>query len=278
MVEQREGNSGRELLLGKHIPVVDEYTPALLYPITRTEGRARLGLGDAIPFYGVDLWHAYEMSWLEPSGKPVVRVGRFSIPASSPCMVESKSFKLYLNSLNNTQFASEADLHSTVVNDISSVVGARVALELLAPADPSLSGTILQGLCLDDLPLTAAAAAPAPAILQVQPGEAVQQRLYSHLLRSLCPVTGQPDWATVWLHYSGAALDHASLLRYIISYRQHQEFHEQCVERMFLDIHRCCTPQFLHIQAFYTRRGGLDINPFRSTDPAAQPLPRLSRQ
>ena len=249
-----------------------------MYPIPRAQGRGHLGLGEILPFAGADLWHAYEMSWLDASGKPMVRVGRFTIAASSPNMVESKSFKLYLNSLNNTRFSSEAELLGTVVKDISAVAGAEVKLELLDPADPVLAGTPLTGHCLDELPLTPSALGYDPELLQIRPGAAVQERLYSHLLRSLCPVTGQPDWATLWLHYSGAALDHGSLLDYIVSYRQHQEFHEQCVERMFLDIQRRCAPQFLHIQAFYTRRGGLDINPFRSTDPAAQPLPRLNRQ
>jgi 7-cyano-7-deazaguanine reductase len=270
--------SEREMLLGKSTPVIEEYTPALLYPIPRAQGRARLGLDQTLPFAGADLWHAYEMSWLDAAGKPVVRVGRFTIAASSPSMVESKSFKLYLNSLNNTRFSSEAELLAIVVKDISAVAGAEVRLELHDPADPVLAGAALAGHCLDDLPLTSSALDYDQELLRIRSGEVVQERLYSHLLRSLCPVTGQPDWATVWLHYSGAALDHSSLLDYIVSYRQHQEFHEQCVERMFLDIQRRCAPQFLHIQAFYTRRGGLDINPFRSTDPAAQPLPRLNRQ
>jgi 7-cyano-7-deazaguanine reductase len=270
--------SEREMLLGKSTPVIEEYTPALLYPIPRAQGRARLGLDQTLPFAGADLWHAYEMSWLDATGKPVVRVGRFTIAASSPSMVESKSFKLYLNSLNNTRFSSEAELLAIVVKDISAVAGAEVRLELHDPADPVLAGAALAGHCLDDLPLTSSALDYDQELLRIRSGEVVQERLYSHLLRSLCPVTGQPDWATVWLHYSGAALDHSSLLDYIVSYRQHQEFHEQCVERMFLDIQRRCAPQFLHIQAFYTRRGGLDINPFRSTDPAAQPLPRLNRQ
>jgi 7-cyano-7-deazaguanine reductase len=272
------GKSEREMLLGKSTPVIEEYTPALLYPIPRAQGRARLGLDEILPFAGADLWHAYEMSWLDASGKPVVRVGCFTIAASSPSMVESKSFKLYLNSLNNTRFSSEAELLDIVVKDISAVAGAEVRLELHDPADPVLAGAALAGHCLDDLPLTSSALDYDQELLRIRSGEVVQERLYSHLLRSLCPVTGQPDWATVWLHYSGAALDHSSLLDYIVSYRQHQEFHEQCVERMFLDIQRRCAPQFLHIQAFYTRRGGLDINPFRSTDPAAQPLPRLNRQ
>lgn len=265
-------------MLGKHTPVADEYSPQLLYPIDRSQGRKNLGLDRSLSMAGADLWHAYEMSWLDSSGKPVVRVGRFTIPAGSPCMVESKSFKLYLNSLNNTRFESEEGLCTTVVRDIEAIVGADISLKLLDSADPALAGAMLAGECLDQLEASVSGAEPAAGMLVVDRSRIVEERLYSHLLRSLCPVTGQPDWASVWVHYRGAALDHTALLSYLIAYRQHQEFHEQCVERMFQDLHHRCAPEFLHIQAFYTRRGGLDINPFRSTDPHATPLPRLNRQ
>jgi len=266
------------LLLGRHTPVLQEYAPQILHAIPRYGARQQLGLGEHLPFHGVDLWHAYEMSWLDVNGKPVARVGRFSVPARSPNMVESKSFKLYLNSLNNTRFSSTDVARTTIVTDISAVAGVAVSLELLSIGDETLTGSALPGLCLDDLPVAAWSGEPQAQQLQVQSGHVVDEALYSHLLRSLCPVTGQPDWATVWLHYRGTALEHSSLLQYIIAYRQHQEFHEQCVERMFCDISQCCAPQFLHLQAFYTRRGGLDINPFRSTTTDARPLPRLNRQ
>ena len=266
------------MLLGRQTPVVDEYSPQLLFPIPRTQGRGNLGLDSAMPMAGADLWHAYEMSWLDTNGKPVVRVGRFTMPSSSPNMVESKSFKLYLNSLNNTRFDSEAALRAIIERDLASIIGADLCLELLDPAAPELAGASLDGECLDALDVTISHAQPSADMLVVNSVQRVEERLYSHLLRSLCPVTGQPDWATVWLHYRGHALDHAALLTYLIAYRQHQEFHEQCVERMFQDLYHRCSPEFLHIQAFYTRRGGLDINPFRSTDPGAAPLPRLNRQ
>jgi 7-cyano-7-deazaguanine reductase len=144
--------------------------------------------------------------------------------------------------------------------------------------DPALAGSTLAGECLDSLPLAPWRGEPQAAQLQVQSGQKGQEMVYSHLLRSLCPVTGQPDWATVWLHYRGTMIERSSLLQYIVAYREHQEFHEQCVERMFCDIHSRCELDFLHIQAFYTRRGGLDINPFRSTDPHARALSRLDRQ
>jgi 7-cyano-7-deazaguanine reductase len=266
------------MLLGRQTPAVDSYSPNLLYPIPRAAGRELIGTGGALPFTGTDLWHAYEMSWLDARGKPVVRVGRFAIPANSPNMVESKSFKLYLNSLNNTRFASAEQLRDRIRCDIAGVVGADVELQLLAVDDTFLAGAELEGFALDDLDAGEAGGEPATEMLELHNTELVEEKLYTHLLRSLCPVTGQPDWASVWIHYRGQALTHESLLRYIIAYRNHQEFHEQCVERMFCDLHARIAPEFLHIQGFYTRRGGLDINPFRSTDPLAAPLPRMNRQ
>ncbi len=267
-----------KLVLGRQTPVQTVYAPYILHSIPRVTARQHLGISTILPFQGADLWHAYEMSWLDSTGKPVVRVGRFTVPASSPNIVESKSFKLYLNSLNSTRFATVEEARATIIKDISDAAGEAVELQLLGVGDPSLTGTALSGECLDDVTVDPWFGAPRAEQLRVQSGHIVEEVLYSHLLRSLCPVTGQPDWATVWLHYRGATLQHSALLQYILAYREHQEFHEQCVERMFCDISRRCEPQFLHLQAFYTRRGGLDINPFRSTDPAARPLPRLNRQ
>ncbi|MFK8047993.1 MAG: NADPH-dependent 7-cyano-7-deazaguanine reductase QueF [Halioglobus sp.] len=266
------------LLLGKHTPVVEAYSPELLYPIPRLNARATLGINETLPFFGVDLWHAYELSWLDSSGKPVVRVGRFTVPAMTPNIVESKSFKLYLNSLNSTRFESVEAAKRAMESDISEAAGDEVTLELFLLDDPALAGLGVEGLLIDNLCILQGQGKPDAAQLVVEQDVIREEQLYSHLLRSLCPVTGQPDWATLWIHYKGAALDHQALLGYIISYREHQEFHEQCVERIFLDIHARVQPQFLHIQAFYTRRGGLDINPFRTTSPSAMPLPRLNRQ
>ena len=269
---------GQGMLLGRQTPVVDNYAPELLFPIVRATGRESIGCEGALPFCGIDLWHAYEVSWLDALGKPLVRVARISIPATSTNMVESKSFKLYLNSLNNTRFDSEPEVASTIRRDIGAVVGADVGLQLLCVDDASLAGAVLPGQCIDDLAVAVPAEEPRGDMLDLHGGGAGEEQVHTHLLRSLCPVTGQPDWASVWIHYRGALVQHESLLRYIIAYRSHQEFHEQCVERMFCDIQRRIAPEFLHIQAFYTRRGGLDINPFRTTDPAAKPLPRLNRQ
>jgi 7-cyano-7-deazaguanine reductase len=265
------------LLLGKNTPVVDVYSPQLLYPIPRTLARDGLGIGARLPFSGEDIWHAYELSWLDQTGKPVARVGRFSIAASSPNIVESKSFKLYLNSLNSTPFADDQEAMDVICRDIGAAAGGEVSLRLFGPADPALAGQPLPGECVDDC--TASAGLEQPSAAMLIAGEAVvEEALHSHLLRSLCPVTGQPDWATLWVSYRGRALAHASVLQYVLAYRQHQEFHEQCVERIFIDLQSVLQPEYLHVQAFYTRRGGLDINPFRSTDALAKALPRMDRQ
>ena len=266
------------MLLGRQTPAAESYAPDLLYPISRAVGREQIATADELPFTGTDLWHAYEMSWLNTADKPATFVGRFAIPASSPNMVESKSFKLYLNSLNNTRFESTEQVREMISRDVTEVVGSEVELQLLAVDDACLAGARLEGFCIDDLDAGRPAVEPAAELLKVHDTAHVEEKLYTHLLRSLCPVTGQPDWASVWIHYSGPPLVRESLLRYIISYRSHQEFHEQCVERMFCHITQRLAPEFLHIQAFYTRRGGLDINPFRSTDPTARPQPRLNRQ
>ncbi len=271
-------SSGGELLLGKYTPVVETYSPEILYPIPRKSAREALGIVGMLPFYGVDQWHAYEMSWLDINGRPVSRVGRFSIPCESPNLVESKSFKLYLNSLNSTRFESEHAAKNCIVEDITAVAGVTVSLELFTADDTTLAGQRLEGFCLDGGNAPVVQSEPVQEMIIASESREKEEMLYSHLLRSLCPVTGQPDWATVWVHYRGKAIDHDSLLGYIIAYRQHQEFHEQCVERIFRDLLSKCEPEFLHIQAFYTRRGGLDISPFRSTDKAANPQPRLNRQ
>ncbi len=272
-----KGKSG--MLLGKQVPAARHYAPELLFPIPRDAARRALGVNcDNLPFRGCDLWHAYELSWLQGEQVPVSRVGRLMVPAESPCMVESKSLKLYLNSLNNHCFADEAEAISVIEKDVSDVVGAEVTLELFDPDSDALAGAGLSGECLDKLEVSPPGSEPSAKILRVAVGKTVKKSYYSHLLRSLCPVTGQPDWATLWVSYQGAAVEPGSLLSYILAYRQHQEFHEQCVERIFMDLTTALAPVELHVQACYTRRGGLDINPFRSTTPSAKPLARLNRQ
>ncbi|QIB64367.1 NADPH-dependent 7-cyano-7-deazaguanine reductase QueF [Kineobactrum salinum] len=267
----------RELPLGKQTPPATHYSPGLLFPLPRREGRDKLGLAEPLPFHGVDIWHAYELSWLDNTDRAQVRVGRFAIPANTPMIIESKSFKLYLNSLNNSVFDDDAAARACITRDVSEACGGEVQLTLLQMDELDALGNQPPGHCIDSAAGRWPRREPDAGMLQAGP-DIREEQLYSHLLRSLCPVTGQPDWATVWLHYRGPALDHAALLSYILAYREHQEFHEQCVERMFRDIHSHCQPDFLHLQAFYTRRGGLDINPFRSTSANQPAWLRLARQ
>ncbi|MEM1113594.1 MAG: NADPH-dependent 7-cyano-7-deazaguanine reductase QueF [Pseudomonadota bacterium] len=266
-----------ELLLGKQVPVTPHYAPELLYPIPRSQARLELGIEGSLPFHGVDLWHLYELSWLDASGKPVVAQGRLSIPVSSRNLVESKSLKLYLNSLNSHRFDSREQALATMQTDITATVGAPVKLDLFDTDDQAFAGVQLQGQCIDQEPVDGVASKPAPELLTTG-RHTVTETLYSHLLRSLCPVTGQPDWASVWLRYTGPAMDRGGLLAFLLGFRNHQEFHEQCVERIYCALRDACQPDSLTVQALYTRRGGLDICPLRSTGPDAEPLGRINRQ
>ena len=267
--------------LGKTSDYVATYTPSLLFPIPRTAKWAELGLtAQTLPYQGVDLWNCYELSWLTPSGKPVVAIGEFAIPADSPNIIESKSFKLYLNSLNQTPFTSRAELTALLQADLSAVAGAPVAVRVRSLSEVEEEGVArLPGVCIDELDVSIQDYhQPQPQLLQCDPQRQVTETLHSHLLRSNCPVTGQPDWGSVVVEYSGAALDHASFLRYLVSFRQHADFHEQCVERIFLDLQRLLQPKALNVYARYVRRGGLDINPYRSVATPSPDNRRLVRQ
>lgn len=267
--------------LGKSTEYVSHYEPALLYPIPRAPKWAELGLNAAaLPFRGVDVWTCYELSWLLPSGKPVVAIAEFAIPAASPNIIESKSFKLYLNSLNQSVFASWAELEAILARDLSAAAGAPVGVTLLSLDDWAARGIQLPaGQYIDDLDITVDRYAE-PQVQTLAVGEARNsQRLFSHLLKSNCPVTGQPDWGTVVVEYeAGLALDPASLLRYLVAFRQHADFHEQCVERIYLDLWRVLQPARLMVFARYVRRGGLDINPYRSSDDIQPGPERYVRQ
>lgn len=253
--------------LGKATEYQNRYAPELLFPIPRQLKRSEIGLSDAaLPFVGEDLWNAYELSWLNPKGKPIVAIGTFRVPANSPNLIESKSFKLYLNSFNQSTFASLDAVEQTMARDLSAAAGmpVGVALQPLTSAPSAIIDTPT-GILIDDLDIACDRYEPAPDLLKSLPGEAVAETLYSHLLKSNCLVTGQPDWAMVVIRYRGRPIDRAGLLRYIVSFRNHNEFHEQCVERIFSDLQAHCQPEALAVHARYTRRGGLDINPFRST-------------
>ena len=267
--------------LGKSSQYIAEYSPDLLFPISRTTKWAELGLDGAnLPYQGVDYWNCYELSWLLPSGKPVVAIGEFAIPADSPNIIESKSFKLYLNSLNQTAFASWDEVQATLARDLSAVAGKPVAVRLRSLGEVSAEGVAtLPGQCIDDLDIRVSQYdQPQPELLRCDASRVVEERLHSHLLKSNCPVTGQPDWGSLVVQYQGAALDHASLLAYLVSFRQHADFHEQCVERIFLDLQRLLQPQSLSVYARYVRRGGLDINPYRSSEAITPDNARLARQ
>lgn len=259
--------------LGKPTAYRELYAPELLYPIPRQLKRQELGIvADALPFSGEDLWNAYELSWLNPRGKPVVALGNFRVPVDSPNLVESKSLKLYLNSFNQTVFADLAAVEATLRRDLSAAAGAAVVVAVTPlTSRPEVNVGVPAGILLDDLDISCDAYQPAPQFLGTLDGDPVEETLYSHLLKSNCLVTGQPDWAMVVIRYRGRPIDRAGLLRYIVSFRGHNEFHEQCVERIFCDISRQCHPLALAVHARYTRRGGLDINPFRTSGGFAVP-------
>ena len=252
--------------LGKSSAYRTDYAPELLFPIARQGKRDELGLSGTLPFFGVDIWNAYEISWLNLRGKPQVAVARFTVPCDSPNIIESKSFKLYLNSFNQTRLASADALLALLQQDISAGFGATVHIALtLQDAFTGIQMGELDGLLLDRLDIDVDQYTPSPLLLQANHAEApVEETLVSHLLKSNCLVTGQPDWASVQIHYAGPQIDQESLLRYLIGFREHNEFHEQCVERIFVDVLHQCAPQKLAVYARYTRRGGLDINPWRS--------------
>jgi 7-cyano-7-deazaguanine reductase len=264
--------------LGKATAYRTDYAPELLYPIPRQLKRDELGIdASSLPFVGEDLWNAYELSWLNAKGKPQVAVATFRVPSDSPNLVESKSLKLYLNSFNQTSFADAAAVEATLVGDLSAAAGAPVGVQIaLLTGRPPAAIAYPEGVLLDDQDIACDRYQPAPELLDTVAGGEVEETLYSHLLKSNCLVTGQPDWAMVVIRYRGRPLDRAGLLRYIVSFREHNEFHEQCVERIFCDITRQCAPAALAVYARYTRRGGLDINPFRSS--GEFPAPDNSRE
>ncbi|MFJ3261987.1 NADPH-dependent 7-cyano-7-deazaguanine reductase QueF [Pseudomonas sp. NPDC086581] len=267
--------------LGKSSEYVSTYAPELLFPISRTTKWAELGLtADTLQYQGVDLWNCYELSWLTASGKPVVAIGEFAIPAQSPNIIESKSFKLYLNSLNQTAFDSAEAVCVVMERDLSAAAGAPVSVRVRGLDEVASEGVaVIEGTCVDDLDVAVESYDhPRPELLRCDDTRRVDEVLYSHLLKSNCPVTGQPDWGTLVVEYSGPALDPASLLAYVVSFRQHQDFHEQCVERIYLDLQRLLQPTRLTVYARYVRRGGLDINPYRSSEAVQPDNRRLVRQ
>lgn len=261
--------------LGKPTAYADHYAPELLFPLPRQTKRDELGLlaGQSLPFFGVDVWNAYELSWLNLRGKPQIALAQCLVPADSPNLIESKSFKLYLNSFNQTRLASPEAMQALLHQDLSAAAGKPVQVRLVLPdAFGGLRFAELEGQSLDRLDIEVDTYQPTPAFLRADHDAApVEEILRSNLLKSNCLVTGQPDWGSIQIRYTGPQIDPAGLLHYLISFRTHNEFHEQCVERIFVDILRQCRPVKLAVQARYTRRGGLDINPFRTNYNAPWP-------
>lgn len=253
--------------LGKLSAYIAEYDKTLLYPILRKIKRDEIQVPTPLPFYGFDTWNAYEISWLNLNGKPEVAIGRFDISSDSENIIESKSFKLYLNSFNNSKFLSIQQVQENLKNDIQNAVNGNVYINLVAINDfPNIHIANFDGECIDGVDVTCDTYIVNPQYLACDNTNPVEEVLFSHLLKSNCLVTGQPDWGTVKIHYKGAKINRNGLLKYIVSFRNHNEFHEQCVERIFMDIMRFCKPEKLTVEARYTRRGGLDINPVRSTE------------
>ena len=267
------------LSLGQQSAYISQYTPSLLQPVPRSLNRDDLGLRGELPFQGCDVWTLYELSWLNAKGKPVVAIGEVFVPATSPNLIESKSFKLYLNSFNQTRCDSLEAVQALLVQDLSGCAGAPVSVTLFTLDQATHQIAQLPGECIDSLDIEVDGYEFDETLLQGAAGhEIVEETLHSHLLKSNCLVTSQPDWGSVVIHYRGPRLDREKLLRYLISFRQHNEFHEQCIERIFTDLKHFCAPEKLTVHARYTRRGGLDINPFRSD---WEPVPanlRLIRQ
>ncbi|MGZ5181089.1 MAG: NADPH-dependent 7-cyano-7-deazaguanine reductase QueF [Ramlibacter sp.] len=272
-------NTPEQSLLGKPARYSDQYDPSLLYPIPRAAKRQELGIGAQPPFFGADLWTAYELSWLTPRGKPVVAIAHVTVPCETPNIIESKSFKLYLNSFSNTRFASADEVLARLRADLAEAVwrGAPAASGIgvrVVGADLFDREQVheLDGINLDRLDIECTHYTPEPSLLAAAVDEQpVEEVLVSNLLKSNCLVTGQPDWGSVQIRYAGPQIDQGGLLRYLVSLRNHDEFHEQCVERIFVDIRQRCRPTKLAVYARYTRRGGLDINPFRTSHPLALP-------
>jgi 7-cyano-7-deazaguanine reductase len=266
-------NTPEQSQLGKPSAYIDQYDASLLFAMPRAPSRIQLGIAGTPPFFGADLWTAFELSWLNLRGKPQVALAHITVPCESPNMIESKSFKLYLNSFSNTRFLDAREVRERIRADIGAAVGVGIGIKTLGPElfdqEPVHE---MDGLNLDRLDVECIHFTPAPELLFAEFDEPpVTETLTSNLLKSNCRVTGQPDWGSVQISYSGAQINQEGLLQYLVSFRNHNEFHEQCVERIFMDVHARCKPIKLSVYARYTRRGGLDINPFRTSYPQGLP-------
>lgn len=253
--------------LGHSSSYDSHYNPERLLAIPRAAKRKEIGVDPSrLPFYGFDCWNHYEVSWLNEKGKPMVAVAEIIYDCETPYLIESKSLKLYFNSFNNTSFKESEDLRHIVEQDLSSRLLGEVEVRILSLRDKELTmiQSAFQGECIDNLDITCSVYLVEPAYLGVAKNK-VEEVLYSDLLKSNCLVTNQPDWGSVQIAYMGKQINREGLLSYLVSFRNHNEFHEQCIERIFVDIMKHCEPEKLTVYGRYTRRGGLDINPYRST-------------
>ena len=265
--------------LGKISTYIDKYDKSLLFPIDRQLNRTELGIvKNNLSFRGYDIWNAFELSWLNKKGKPEIALCRFIIPCESDNLIESKSFKLYLNSFNGSKFSSAEDVKGILQKDISDAAGSKVKVEMYSEND--VAGTEIKTLnaeCLDELGVNCDTYSINPNFLYLtENSHIVKEALYSNLLKTNCPVTGQPDWGTILIKYKGKQICHEGLLKYIVSFRNHNGFHEHCVEQVFTEIINRCSPEKLTVYARYTRRGGLDINPIRTNDKTTE-IPCMMR-
>ncbi len=265
--------------LGKETNYPNSVDPGLLVALPRATNRTQLGLSDQLPFVGEDVWHAYEISWLGKQGLPRVAIGRFSFTCNSPFLIESKSFKLFLNSLNQEKYSDKQDVIILLNEHLSKCSGADVKVEFfeLDASEEKINSP--QGVCLDALDISIKDYQPEASLLTIDESNSTQEYLYSDLFKSNCPITNQPDWASISIGYKGPAISHEGLLAYLISYRLHSDYHENCVEKIFVDIQNKCEPHLLTVQANFLRRGGLEINPVRSTHGVLiNNFPRFARQ
>jgi 7-cyano-7-deazaguanine reductase len=265
--------------LGHATTYPDAYDAALLFPVPRAPQRAELGLTGAMPFAGADIWTAYEMTWLDLHGKPQVAIATFVVSSASDAIVESKSVKLYLGAFAQSRFDGTAEVRATLERDLAAATGGPVQVALDAPSMFLATRCAdLEGERLDDLPVAVQRYQPTPELLAAD-GPQVEETLKTDLFRSLCPITFQPDFASVQINYRGPAIDRSGLLRYLVSFRCHPGFHEHCIERIFIDIAAQCRCDALSVYARFTRRGGVDINPFRTNAGlAVPPNMRTARQ
>lgn len=258
-----------DLPLGRAVDYPHDFDPTLLFPIARRRGRTDIGIDEqALPFIGLDRWNAYEIGWLDRRGKPCVATAMLELAATTPNLIESKSLKLYLNSFNAAQWPDAQTVRARIATDLSSCAGGAVHVAFGLPAIADDDSVLIDALALDVDDYGPPNAAHLDCDRQTQADETLR----SELLKSNCPVTGQPDWASVRVAYRGPRIDRAGLLAYLVSFRNHCEFHEQCVERIFVDVMTRCHAQSLSIEARYTRRGGLDINPWRATPDRTAPI------